>query len=123
MKRLEENGGLWTNEEHVISGLAVYSTQHKKKEALKLQISFRNKVLGQKHSNKDVFKFSHHKKQFTVDELKQNLLLLIGVDEGASGPSASESNCLSYIVVHPQLLVGKKIRHCFQVGEKLLWYI
>ena len=80
-----------------------------------MQINFRNKVLKEKHSRKDVFKFSCNGRQFSVAELKQNLLLFMGVSEGSN-------NQLSQVTLNPELLVGKKIKHCFQVGEELVWY-
>uniref|UniRef100_A0A1X7UAB5 Uncharacterized protein n=1 Tax=Amphimedon queenslandica TaxID=400682 RepID=A0A1X7UAB5_AMPQE len=114
-KQIEENGGLWMKEEEMETALASLSTQKKKKEALKLQINFQNKVLKEKHSRKDVFKFSHNGRQFSVAELKLNLLLLMGVSEGSN-------NQLSQVTLNPELLVGKKIKHCFEVGEELVWY-
>ena len=90
----------------------------KRKRLLKLQIDFRNKVLGQTRINKDLFKFSCNRRQLSVDQLKQNLLHLIGVGE----ESPSQSKQLSHIRQHPELLVGKKIKHCFQVGDELVWY-
>ena len=117
-KKIQESGGLWTKEEELENGLALLSTQKKKKEALKLQINFRNKVLGQTHINKDLFKFSCNRRQLSIDQLKQNLLHLIGVGE----ESPSQSKRLSHIRQHPELLVGKKIKHCFQVGDELVWY-
>ena len=42
---------------------------------------FSKKVLGQAHNNKEVFKFSKNKRQLSIAELKQNLLLIIGDSE------------------------------------------
>ena len=50
----------------------------KKKEVLKLQITFQKKVLGQTHENKDIFKFSKNKRQLSVLELKHNIDAHIG---------------------------------------------
>ena len=58
-----EKMGLWTGRAEVEDGL-VRNT--KKMEALKVQINFRNKALGQTHPNKDVFKFSHNRKQYSM---------------------------------------------------------
>ena len=87
---------------------------------MKLQISFQHKVLNQTNPDKSLFKFSHNRKQFSVAQLEKNLLLIIGVTE-----ETEFSNCelqLSDIMLRPELLVGKKIRHRFQVGEDLIWY-
>lgn len=98
--------------------------QAKKREALKLQINFRHKVLGQTYPNKDVFKFSCNRKQHSVSQLKENLYLLIGVDEDAPSSSSPTNHIISLedVLLHPELLVGRKIRHRFQVGKKLIWY-
>ena len=28
----------------------------------------------------------------------------------------------SHIMAHPEVLIGKRIRHCFQVGDSLEWF-
>ena len=72
--------GLWTSKAKVEDGIKSCTKQKGKKAALKLQINFRRKVLGQTHPDKAVFQFSHNQKQYTIAQLK-NLLLLIGVIE------------------------------------------
>ena len=112
--------GLWTSKVEVENGIKLCRDQKEKRNALKLQISFRHKVLNQTNPDKSVFKFSHNRKQFSVAQLEKNLLLIIGVTE-----ETEFSNCelqLSDIMLRPELLVGKKIRHRFQVGEDLIWY-
>ena len=83
--------------------------KEEKKGVLKSQINFRKKVLGQ----------SKNKRQLSIPELRQNLLLLIGDSEDSTVISNSDTN---HIMAHPELLVGKRIRHCFQVGNKLVWF-
>lgn len=70
-------------------------------------------MLRQVHENSDVFKFSKNKRQLTVPQLMQNLLMLID-------NSVSSTNHM--IMTHPELLVGKRIRHCFQVEDELVWF-
>ena len=70
--------GLWTSRTEVEDGLDEFVKSTKKKEALKLQINFRKKVLGQNHPNKSIFKFSHNRKQYSVQQLTENLLVLVG---------------------------------------------
>lgn len=119
-----ETLGLWTSRDEIEDGLQAFVKQVKKREALKLQINFRHKVLGQTHTNKDVFKFSHNRKQFSADQLKQNLFLLIGMDEenSTSSNDNNHTSLLEEVMLRPEFLVGKKIRHRFQVGRKLVWY-
>lgn len=118
-----EKYGLWTSREEVEEGIEAFVKQAKKKEVLKLQINFRHKVLSQTHPNKDVFKFSHNRKQYCVSQLKENLFLLIGVDEDEEPPiSSDDNNQLEDTVLHPEYLIGKKIKHRFQVGKDLVWY-
>ena len=93
--------------------------KHRKKEVLKLQIKFWKKVLGQTHENKDIFKFSKNKRQLSVLELKHNLLVLIGESEDAMDLLTISR---SHIMAHPEVLIGKRIRHCFQVGDSLEWF-
>ena len=93
-------------------------------------------------SNKDVFKFSHNRRQYSVSQLKENLFLLIGVDDedplfslnDSNQASLNDSNQVSLndsnkvslndsnqaslfeeITQYPEFLVSKKIRHCFKV--------
>lgn len=123
-----EKFGLWTSRAEIEDGLEVFVKQTKKKEVLKLQINFRAKVLGQKHPNKDVFKFFRNRKQHSVGQLKENLFLLVVVEEeetsltsteSISTPTTRERICPTE---HPEHLVGKKIRHRFEVGKDLMWY-
>ena len=112
--------GLWTRKREVENGIKLCSGQKEKKDALKVQISFRHKVLHQTNLDKGVFNFSHHGKQYSVAQLQKNLLRIIGITE-----ETDLSDCqlqLSDIMEKPELLVGRQIRHRFQVGEDLIWY-
>ena len=143
-----EKVGLWTSREE---GLEQLVRNTKKVEVLKLQINFRNKVLCQTHPNKDVLKFSHNPKQYSMNQLKTNLLTLVeamhGDDSGnnpkvtpqaqgvgnlhlqlrqtlttAQSDTELDRATVEDIVKKSALLVGKKIRHCFEVGNELLWF-
>ena len=143
-KEVEHLGGLWTSRAEVEDGLEHLERNAKKVEALKVQINFRHKVLGQTHPNKDAFKFSHNRKQYSMNQLKMNLLTLVeAMHEGDSSdnptvtaqaqgvgnprPTRVSTGCsrstVEQIVKKPELLVGKKIRHRFEVGEELVWFI
>ena len=111
--------GLWTSRTEVDDGLKLLANQTKKKNILKLQISFRHKVLGQTHHNKDVFKFSCQRRQHSVNQLKENLLQLI---ENGEDSCQFENSLSDKVVLHPKFLVGKRIRHRFQVDTELIWF-
>ena len=68
--------GLWTNRAQVDDGLDAFTKKTDILRVLKLQINFWNKVLNQLPSNNALFKFSHCRKQFTVEQLKHNLYKL-----------------------------------------------
>ena len=57
-KKIQAMGGLWTSEKNVEEGLKRIKTMKMKREALKLQINFRRKVLQQLHADKKLFFFS-----------------------------------------------------------------
>lgn len=80
------------------------SKQKEKKDILKLQIKFRRIVLNQIHPNKEVFQFSYNRKQYSVSQLKNNLFLLIGVNEEES-VCLDTSFSLPDAVQNPQLLI------------------
>ena len=121
-----EKVGLWTSRAEVEDGLEKLARKTRKIEVLKLQINFRNKVLGQKHPNKDVFRFSHNRKQYSTNQLKMNLLSLVESmhgDNSTDNPMVTDRSTLEQMQKKPTLLVGKKIRHRFEVGKELVWYI
>lgn len=69
--------GLWTSPQEVSDKLEAISGAGKKTEALKTQLKFRRSVLAQNAPAK-LFQFSSGGKNFTVDELKSNLLQILG---------------------------------------------
>jgi len=52
--------GLWSTKDEVLAGLEKIATKTAKKDALKLQINFRKKVLCQTSDDQTVFQFSHN---------------------------------------------------------------
>ena len=68
----------------IVEGLAAVRKKTEKVKLLKLQINFRRKVLSQTYSDLSVFKFSQNRKQFSVDQLKENLTKLLPSDEQAT---------------------------------------
>jgi len=124
MKEVEKIG-LWVSLEDIETGLERFSRKADRVKALKLQINFRHKVLGQSHSDKSIFQFSKNHKQHSVDHLKHNLCqLLTGIRENATTESDQDDQVpsLDDVLHQPDLLVGKRIKHRFQVDGKLVWY-
>lgn len=116
--------GLWKTRAQVDNGLDAIMKKTEKVKVLKLQINYRNKVLNQLPPNNPLFKFSHCRKQFTVEQLKHNLYNLLE-DEPTDKDATSNSACiLEEILLKPQLLVGCRIKHRFQLEEtsELVWY-
>jgi hypothetical protein len=84
-----------------------------KREAIKLQINFRKKVLQQSHANKSLFMFSHHGKQICYTQLVSNLTSLF---QGVT--------CLTKeaVIDNPEILVQKRIEHLFEDEGELKWF-
>ena len=76
-KKLQILGGLWTTKKEIEDRLKKMKTTKAKQNALKVQISFQKKVLGQLYSDKVVFQFSQNKQPFSNTQLKENLLKLL----------------------------------------------
>ena len=85
-----------------------------KRDALKLQLSFRKKVLEQHYDDKSVFVFSHNKKPHSHSQLLSNLLKLL--------PTERQPLSTDQFVHNPELLVNKRIDHLFDSDEGLQWY-
>lgn len=116
--------GLWISRADVENGLLSLSNKGEKTKILKLQINFRRKVLSQSHSDTSVFKFSQNKKQHSVDRLKQNLFQLL-TNELVSDESATQVLPLQgheKFLMEPDLLVGERVRHRFDVDGEMLWF-
>ena len=116
--------GLWVTRAQVDSALDAIIKKTEKVKVLKLQINYRNKLLNQLPSNNALFKFSHCRRQFTVEQLKHNLYKLLE-GEFTDEEATSNSTCtLEEILLKPELLVGCRIRHRFQLQEssELVWY-
>ena len=107
------NDGLWQSEGDVYEGLAGYSSETRKAVALK-QLNFR-KVVSQQVSDKALFSFSKEEKQHSVEQLRNNLVKIIGeahpVIQKEPPPKKQKSN--DPYVKNPGLLVGKRVRHYF----------
>ena len=117
--------GLWTKQSEVNKALECIHTKTAKVKALKLQLNFRQKVLGQTHSDKCLFKFSHNGKQYSVEQLKSNLCKILEDQENHSSSCENiltDTSIVKQILLQPQLLVGKRIKQRFNEDGKLVWY-
>lgn len=128
-----EKTGLWLSRADVEFGLERITKKSDKKAALKLQINFRHKVLCQSHHDNTVFKFSQNRKQHSADRLKQNLFQLLSDEELSMDDLELEDEdpvqcrpvqcpCREDILSQPELLVGLRIQHRFEVDGELSWF-
>ena len=108
--------GLWTSEAEVREGLDALARANEKKDALKLQLKFRKKVLSQTYHDKTVFQFSHNSRAFSVSELKQNLLKLLCTNDPHPCFSAEE------IAADPDILLYRRIEHQFNCNGDMVWF-
>lgn len=76
----------------------------------------RCKVLGQSHSNKLIFKFSQNGKALSVLQLKENLYQFVMTSDSSNG---NHSFSLEQVVLNPELLIGQRIRHRFEIEGEL----
>ena len=109
--------GLWTSRSEVEEGLSKLKTATLKRDALRLQINFRRKVLGQTHTDKNVFLFSHKGKQFAPVQLTHNLIRLLPLEQEPKQPLNT-----TVFFQKPELLVNKRIEHLFETDDGPQWY-
>ena len=76
--QLEEVGGLWADEAAAIKQLALCKSEKKKRPALKIQLTFRQKVLGC-NCEKTLFYLSSKGNIKSSTELLSNLLKIISM--------------------------------------------
>ena len=92
---------MWTSPEEIENNLKKLSS---KIDALKLQINFRKKVLGQTHPDKSIFQFSVNHKPHCVQQLFKNLLTLL-----AATGSSVELLSVQSVENDPELLIYCRI--------------
>lgn len=116
--------GLWMNRLEIEAGLDSITRKAEKIKALKSQINFRSKVLEQTYPDNSVFNFSSNRKQFSINQLQQNLLKLLTTlsEDDHQEPEIIMQHSESEIMQHPELLIGQRIKHRFLVNHKLVWY-
>ena len=121
--------GFWKTLMEVEAGLEHYRTKAEKKKVLKVQLQFRQKVICQAYAEKSVFKFSQNGKQYSVQQLKENLCKLLEASaetqNSADTIDYEMSQCLSLdeVLADPSSLVGHKVNHRFEDDSgELNWY-
>ena len=72
-----EGIGLWKSRTEVECKLKTIAKKTEKVKILKLQIKYHHKVIEQTPPDTSVFKFSHNRKQHSIEQLKQNLYQLL----------------------------------------------
>ena len=90
--------------------LILYKYKNEKLNALKAQVRFCKFVLQQDPEDKELFSFSKNNKQLSVEELTENVTKLIN-DAGSRTIDAGE-----------HIIVGKNIRHKFNVAGNDHWF-
>ncbi len=105
-------GLLWKK---LVENYKNYNLKKAKIDALKLQINFRMKVLGQTHPDKTVFQFSVNHKQLSVDQLVKNLVIL--VSSGSCIPELSAKK----LHADPELLIYHRVENQFNIDGELVW--
>ena len=82
--------GLWTSRIKIEEGFKNLTTATLKRDTLKLQINICRKVLGQTHTDKSVFIFSHKGKQHTHVQLMHHLFRLLPAEQEQQPPLETE---------------------------------
>ena len=103
--------GLWQSEEQVQRLLNLYDSKSEKMKALKTQVRFHKFVLQQEPEDKGLLSFSKDKRQLSVEELTDNVCKLIKDAGSRTAPDGEE-----------HIVVGKEIRHKFNVGGTDKWF-
>ena len=110
--------GLWTSIAEVHENLLLLSTKKAKFDALKLQISFRKKVLNQTYHDKTVLQFSCNHQVFSIHQLTQNLFTLLST----TSILCQDGLDLDQIRSDPELLMYRRIEHLFFYDGQNTWY-
>lgn len=115
--------GLWMNKGDIERGLQNVVKKAEKLRLLKVQLKFRQKVLAQSHPDSFIFAFSSKGKAHSFQKLKDNLCKLVDVEhqEDSTTPE-QETIAFEDIRLQPELLIGRRIKHRFEVDGKLVWY-
>ena len=114
--------GLWSTGDEIAKELALIKGVTKQRNAIKIQLQFRQKVLCQQYPDRNIFHVSAGGKQKSVKDLQQNLTLLVVQGLCPSENSVSATSAVDFIV-NPYLLVGRNVEHLFVESDGTeRWY-
>ena len=65
--------GLWQSKERLETALEEITEEREKRIAIQAQLRFRQKMMKQKHEQKDIFRFSAKGKRHPISKLYENL--------------------------------------------------
>ena len=89
--------GLWQSKERLETALEEITEEQEKRIAIQAQLRFRQKMLKQKHEQKDILRFSAKGKGHPISKLKENLLNLIeSAYHGPTTESVKQKNSFSW---------------------------
>ena len=121
LQQLQKAGGLWTSPQLMESELLKLPPAQRK-NAIKLQISARKRLVGQVHSDSSLFNFTCKKEKFAVEKLKQNLLKLMENTSDGEAQEESTSDLVQKIRMSPSLLIQREVNHYYDdEGEESWW--
>jgi hypothetical protein len=101
--------GLWQKADQVKAKLNEIKWVTEKRRVLVAQLRFRQKVLKQIVSDKQVYQVSEKEKAHSIEKLKSNVLTLIADTDEGPGVAKSSRNI--------PLFVGKRVLHTFEDGK------
>ena len=114
--------GLWMNRGDIERGLQNILKKAEKLRILKVQLKFRQKVLTQPYPDSSIFAFSSRGKAHSLETLKEKLGKLVDDVEHHENSTSPEQETLKDILLQPELLIGRRIKHRFEVDGEIVWY-
>ena len=110
-------------EDEIQDNLKNIRTKSEKINAIKARITARRDAMGQKVDDVSLFKFSSRvggkSKIHDLEKLKHNLVTLIQLSKG----EMADLDFIENIKLQPANLVGKMLRHCWDVSGKDVTYM
>lgn len=113
--------GLWVDESEITQGLEKQETIKSKRQALKAQLHFRNKVLETK-CDRSLFFLSSNGVNKTIEELKENLLKVISWKEPEEAPLVTQKDFSQPITLPCDVVSNQKsvyLNEALKTSEKL----
>ena len=117
---LIQYGGVWKSEQEMQGKIKSFKSNREAMAAVKNQLKVRKTILEQKpppDSSASIFAFSYKGKQFPLNKLCENLLLLIQADQGHNTTSDVE-----HYLQNPDKLQNRVFSHMWTVDEQDKWF-